>query len=179
METPPNTTDILEAAKGYAKLGLPIIPLKGKVPAVKEWQRFFATAVNLRFWFGSKRCNVGLRTGESGYVVVDTDTPEAEEWVRSHLPETPLVVRSGGGSTHRYFGAPPRKEIRNKAGWKGIPGLDLRGQGGFIVLPPSTHPETGKRYEWVTDFVQPEGLPRFSPRWVYKRTRHRMAQVVA
>lgn len=178
MEQLPDTTDVLEAANYYAKLGLPVIPLKGKVPAVRQWQQFVANAVNLRFWMGSRRCNVGLRTGESGYVVVDTDSEEAERWVREHLPETPLRARSGGGSTHRYYASPPRKEIRNAQGWKRIRGLDVRGQGGYIVLPPSVHPETGARYEWLTGFSLPSGLPRFSPAWIYTRTRRRVQQDV-
>jgi Bifunctional DNA primase/polymerase, N-terminal len=140
------------------------------VPAVKNWQAFDATAVSRRYWFGSRRANVGLRTGDaSGYVVVDTDTAEAEAWVRAHLPETPMAARSGNGSTHRYYGTPPRKDIRNKQTWKGISGLDVRGSGGYVVLPGSTHPLTGKLYEWLTDVRLANDLPAFSPRWVYER----------
>src|SRR5207248_2438410 len=100
-----------------------------------------------------------------------TDTDESEQWVIEHLPETPMRAVSGDGSTHRYYQTPPKKEIRNKQGWKRISGLDLRGTGGFIVLPPSVYPETGRPYEWLTDLSQPEGLPVFSPRWVYERKR--------
>ena len=148
MERLPDSTGTLEVAQAYARRGWPIVPLVGKVPAVRNWQAFAATPLNVRYWFGTRRCNVGLRTGESGYIVVDTDTPAAEEWVRSHLPETPMVALSGNGSTHRYFATPPRKEIRNKQGWNGIQGLDVRGSGGFIVLPGSVHPATGQPYEW-------------------------------
>jgi hypothetical protein len=178
METLRHTTDVWEAAVAYARLGLPIIPLRGKVPAVREWQRFFATEFNLRVWFGARRCNIGLRTGESGYVVIDTDTPEAEAWARARCATTPLVARSGGGSTHRYYRTPPRAEIRNRQGLHRIPGLDVRGQGGFIVLPPSVHPATGRRYEWKASFRPAEGLPRFSPSWVYERVRRRVRAVV-
>ncbi len=177
MDTFRPSSDLLEAAEQYAALGLPIIPLRGKIPAVQGWQRFFADAVNIHLWFGERRCNIGLRTGESGYVVVDTDTDEAEQWVRDHLTTTPLAARSGGGSSHRYYQTPARKEIRNRQGWNGIHGLDVRGQGGFIVLPPSVHPETGNAYEWVTAFSLPSGLPRFSPAWIYRRTRRRVARV--
>src|SRR5437879_959108 len=97
------TTDILAAAQQYAEKGLPIIPVNGKVPAIRDWQKFVADAVNVRLWFGPERsANIGLRTGESGYIVVDTDTEEAEGWVRAHLPESPMRARSGGGSTHRF-----------------------------------------------------------------------------
>src|SRR3954463_16620706 len=97
MGTLPDSAGTREWAEAYAARRWPIIPLVGKVPAVRKWQLFEATPVNVRFWFGSRRCNVGLRTGESGYVVVDTDTAHAEDWVRRQLPETPMRARSGGG----------------------------------------------------------------------------------
>jgi hypothetical protein len=179
MTQQPDTAGIYEAARGYAEKSLPIIPLRGKVPAVKGWQEFVANEINLRLWFGPPRSsNIGLRTGESGYVVIDTDSVEAEAWVRSHCADTPLVARSGAGSTHRYYANPARKEIRNRQGLRRIPGLDVRGHGGFIVLPPSVHPATGKRYEWLTEFRLPSGLPRFSPSWVYERTRRRVRETV-
>src|SRR4051812_8644422 len=129
METLPETTGSLTWAETYARLGWPIIPLVGKVPAVRKWQLFEATPVNVRYWFGPRRCNIGLRTGDSGYVVVDTDTPAAEAWVLGHLPESPMRARSGGGSTHRYYAVPPEQEIRNRQGWNQIQGLDVRGHG--------------------------------------------------
>ncbi len=177
MKELPDITDILEAARAYAERGLPIIPLNGKIPAICDWQKFVANAVNVELWFGSERsANIGLRTGESGYVVVDSDTDLAEIWVTSHLPESTMRARSGAGSTHRFYEAPPRKEIRNRQGWKRVKGLDVRGQGGFIVLAPSRHPETGEPYRWLTDFLEPDQLPRFSPAWVYERTRRRAVQ---
>lgn len=172
------STDIVEAAQQYIKLGLPIIPLRGKTPAISQWQLFTANAVNLRFWFGNKRCNIGLRTGESGYVVVDTDTDAAEEWARTRLSVTPVMARSGSGSIHRYFQTPPRKAIRNRQAWKGIHGLDIRGQGGFIVMPPSIHPDTGKKYEWLAPLSPPDQLPRFSPTWIYIRRQRQLVQEV-
>ena len=136
----------------YARLGWPIIPLRGKVPAIRHWQAFVANEVNLRLWFRSRLCNVGLRTGESGFIVVDTDTEEAEAWARA-LPATPMTVLTGGGSSHRYFAAPPRKEIGNRQGWKQIHGLDVRGCRGLATLPPSIHPETGRRYRVDGGFI--------------------------
>jgi hypothetical protein len=179
MDQLANSIDILDAARMYAKRGLPIIPLHGKIPAIKQWQQFIANEINLRFWMETQHCNVGLRTGESGYIVIDTDTPEAESWVQEHCLDTPMQAITGSGSKHRYFGNPPRKEIRNSQGLNGIHGLDVRGHGGFIVLPPSIHPTTGKRYEWVSGLSQPEGLPRFSPDWVYCRVRRQVHDVVA
>ena len=160
---------ILENARRYAAMEWPILPLKGKIPAVEGWQQFEATPANVDYWFGQVAANIGLRTGESGYIVIDVDTPKAEDWVLKHLPESPMRAMSGSGSKHRYYASPPRKEIRNKQGWRGIAGLDVRGSGGFIVLPPSIHPETGKEYVWLTPILRPEELPRFSASWIYER----------
>jgi hypothetical protein len=171
MERLCESNGTLEWAEAYARMGWPIIPLVGKVPAVCRWPLFEASPVSIRFWFGNRRCNLGLRTGDSGYLVIDTDTPEAEEWVLNHCDETPMRAVSGSGSRHRYYRCPPRKEIRNRQGLFGIHGLDVRGHGGYIVLPPSVHPATGKQYEWMTETWHPSGLPPFSPRWVYERKR--------
>src|SRR5262249_34046905 len=97
----PRSTGILETAIDYWKLGLPIIPLAGKRPAVSDWQHFERTIVSLRFWFGTRRCNIGLVTGD--YVVIDSDTEAAEHWIREKRIESPMMVRSGGGGLHRYF----------------------------------------------------------------------------
>jgi hypothetical protein len=178
MDNSPDSTGLFDAARDYAERGLPIIPLRGKVPAIRRWQEFIATEIALRFWFGTHRCNIGLRTGESGYVVLDTDTPEAERWVTAHCPVTPMQTITGSGTRHHYYGRPPQEEVRNKQALHGIDGLDVRGHGGFIVVPPSIHPETGNPYAWSGEFRHPSGLPEFSPAWVYQETRHRVQSVV-
>jgi hypothetical protein len=65
---------------------------------------------------------------------------------RAELPAT-LTAKSGSGGAHFYFRYPIGEDLRNSAGKLG-PGLDIRGQGGFIVAPPSLH-VCGQRYEWV------------------------------
>ena len=50
-------------------------------------------------------------------------------------------------------------------------GLDVRGHGGYIVLAPSIHPDTGRRYEWTGELLPPDELPRFSPAWMSPATR--------
>jgi Bifunctional DNA primase/polymerase, N-terminal len=168
MEKPPDSTGTLDAARGYWKRGLPIIPLRGKVPAISGWQGFERTAVSLRFWFGTKRCNVGLVTGE--YVVIDSDTTEAEAWIKTRGIDSPMLVRSGGGGLHGYFDG-RGLGVRNRQGLHRIPGLDVRGGGGFIALPPSIHPETGERYEFLTGLLPVESLPRFRPEWCAEQRR--------
>lgn len=174
MESLRTITELLPATMAYAAMKLPIIPLHGKLPAVKGWQTFVADEATTLLWFGKRKRHIGLCTGESGYIVIDTDTEEADQWVNSHCTITAMQSRSGGGSLHRYYQNPVRKQVRNRQAVRGIAGLDVQGHGGFIVLPPSVHPETENRYEWLTDFLPPQQLPRFSPAWIYKRTRKRL-----
>ncbi len=88
-----------DAAFAYGRMGLPIIPLAGKVPALREWQFFAANEVNLCLWWGKRHWDIGLRTGrDSSFTVVDTDTEQAENWVRTHVSETPMTARSAAGA---------------------------------------------------------------------------------
>jgi bifunctional DNA primase/polymerase-like protein len=97
--------------------------------------------------------NIGIRTGqESGLVVLDIDPRHGgDETVRQleaqhePLPQTATVL-SGGGGRHLYFQHPGFRvpTIGGKLG----PGLDVRGDGGCIVAPPSLH-VSGGQYRWA------------------------------
>lgn len=96
--------------------------------------------------------NVGVRTGD-GLVVLDVDPGHGggdslHELERQHgqLPTT-VEVLTGGGGRHLYFAC--GEAIRNSAGKLGQ-GLDIRGDGGYVVCPPSVH-QSGRRYEWSVD----------------------------
>lgn len=113
-------------------------------------------------------CNIGMATGEaSGVWVLDVDAKapvvrEGEpapmtglaalamlEERHGPLPETRTVTTSSGGR-HVYFRIPAGRVIRNRGSMKvgGVKtGLDVRGEGGYVVLPPSVHPN-GTVYEW-------------------------------
>jgi hypothetical protein len=96
-------------------------------------------------------------------VVLDVDVRhggeaslEQLEATYDRLPET-LTAQSGGGGRHLYFQHPgPR--IPNIAQLEGYPGLDVRGDGGYIVAPPSLH-QSGKQYLWVDAAHVLEALP--------------------
>jgi hypothetical protein len=75
------------------------------------------------------------------------DKALAEQEARyGKLPNT-LRVRTGGGGLHFYF-KHPGGSIKNKAGL--LPGVDVRGDGGYVVAPRSLH-KSGRRYEWDGD----------------------------
>ena len=149
-------TTALDAALAYCALGWAVIPVaeRGKRPIVR-WQTFQETAPSedaIRQWFTKwPKANLSVVTGAvSGIVVLDVDPKHdgdkslqmlEEQYQR--LPSTVEAV-SGGGGRHIYF-AHPGFEVRNRAGM--APGLDLRGDGGVVVVPPSIHP-SGKPYCW-------------------------------
>ena len=97
----------------------------------------------------------------SGIIVLDVDDPPTfEAWIKEHnysMPPTPMV-RTSGDKYHAYFKHPGGK-IKNSV--KKIPGADIKADGGYVVAPPSIHPN-GAAYEWnefcgltETDFADP------------------------
>lgn len=99
------------------------------------------------WWRRWPAANVGIATGR-GLVVLDVDprhgglgSLKAIQQEHGPLPET-LTVATGGGGYHFYFTG----QAGNRVGVR--PGLDLRGDRGYVVAPPSLH-MSGRRYEWV------------------------------
>jgi hypothetical protein len=154
------------AAFDYAARGWSVIPIeaRGKRPIV-AWQAFqqrISTPEEIRDWFRRwPHANVAIVTGAvSGLVVLDIDpqhggAPSLAELESMH-DRLPLTVETatGGGGRHLYF-LHPRGVVRNKVGL--APGIDVRGDGGCVVAPPSTHP-SGRRYTWLRGHA-PEELP--------------------
>jgi hypothetical protein len=145
-----------EAALSYLGRGWSVIPVmpKAKRPAVpwKAYQEKPASEKTLHDWYRrSPDYNVAIVTGAlSGIVVLDVDprhggkdSLRALERDHGSLPKTVESI-TGGGGRHVYF-AHPGNEVRNRTNIE--PGIDLRGDGGCIVAPPSIHP-SGKRYRW-------------------------------
>jgi hypothetical protein len=147
---------IEQAALKYLGLGWSVIPVRerAKRPAIawKAYQSKYASEDTLHEWFRrSPNYNVAIVTGAlSGLVVLDvdprhggTESLRALEHEHGSLPRTVESV-TGGGGRHVYF-SHPGGVIRNRTNIR--PGIDLRGDGGCIVAPPSVHP-SGKRYRW-------------------------------
>ena len=136
--------------KYYYDYNWTIIPVKEgeKRPGLSEWKSFQnrrPSIPELRKWFKPKETGVGLITGKkSGVVVVDEDSYK-EKGIKVKL-SSPLVVKTGGGGKHYYFKY--TEGITNAVNKD--KSIDVRGEGGFVVLPPTKHP-SGNFYEWLTD----------------------------
>jgi hypothetical protein len=141
----------LDAALEYAAMGFSVIPVrKNKRPYV-VWQKYQserATEEQIRKWWKQwPGAGVAIVTGAiSGIVAVDCDTEAGRLHVESLIPdscETPIAQTQSGG-WHYYF-KHRGGTVSNSAGV--IPGVDVRGDGGYIVAPP-TRGEKGD-YSWL------------------------------
>ena len=135
-----------------AAQGWRLFPLasRSKKPSIKEWQnRATSDPAQLAVWERENPgCNWGLATGQkSGVVVLDVDGHEGKKsfdaLTDGKIPQTRTVATASGG--HFYY-RPPEGGLRNSAS-KLAPCLDIRGDGGYVVVPPSIHP-TGRAYIW-------------------------------
>jgi hypothetical protein len=89
---------------------------------------------------------LAIRTGAaSGLCVIDID-PRNGGRIDKELMTPTAAVASGGGGWHLYYRHPGRPTV---PALKDRPGVDVKGEGGYVVAPPSVHPATGRRYRWA------------------------------
>ena len=148
-----------EWALHYAEMGLAVFPLvcRDKVPAVVGGCKVATTERTTieRWWDKNPQYNIGIATGNksSGLVVIDLDVDKNKgidgydvlrDWQNKHgkLPETWQSITGRGGYHYFYKDAIVHS---NRVGL--YEGVDIRGEGGYIVAPPSVHPN-GNIYEW-------------------------------
>ncbi len=144
-------TALSDSAISYAQTeGLHVFPLqeRGKVPLTSHGlEDATIDAMTIETWWDRwPNANVAIRTGD--LLVVDEDRPGAlSELAAEHEQTVPVtrIARTGKGR-HYYFTQPATQRIRNTAG-KLAPGIDTRGDGGYVVAPPSVHPDGGV-YTW-------------------------------
>lgn len=122
----------------------------------------------IRYWWGMwPQANIGIATGaKSGLVVLDIDQGHGgresmKALVEKHglFPER-IFQRTGGGGFHVLFNHPGVRIGNIQSSDKLGRGIDVRGDGGYIVAAPSLH-ESGKRYEWGTDYDQLPDMPNW------------------
>jgi hypothetical protein len=174
---------LLTAALHYASLGLPVFPLHhinadgtcscnnprhdrtnnntGKHPLTRTGFKEASTdsARIIRWWTESPFANIGIATGQvAGVFVVDVDLDKGGEVTLAALPTLPptLKVRTGGGGQHLWF-KHPGGLIGNSVCKLGA-GVDVRGDGGYVVAPPSTH-RSGRVYVLEQDVAVAEAPP--------------------
>jgi len=143
---------MLNFALKYLNLGFSVIPLKPKLkePLIPwiEFQKRRATEQEIKSWFQKwPDANIGIITGAiSQVVVVDLDGEEGLAQAPS-LGLTSTIVSVTGNGKHLWFKLATSSTVVGNA-VKLHPGVDIRGEGGYVVAPPSIH-ENGKRYRWL------------------------------
>ena len=169
------TGHLAKAARIYAsRLGWRVHPLRpgDKRPLLSKWQERASAAPEqaAAWWQETSDANIGIATGpDSGIFVLDVDGAGGErslfELERTHgpLPEMYPMQWTGGG-WQAFFAWPEGRNVRNSAGRLGND-LDTRGAGGYVVVPPSVHPN-GAHYRWAEDRNPLDIPPEAAPQWL-------------
>lgn len=180
------STSLAFAARTLAAAGVPVFPcvVEGKRPLTR---RGFLEASSdpgqvAGWWSSTPNANIGIPTGvASGVVDVDVDVRGTHDGRAAfeHATDAGLVdgagllVRTPTGGAHVYFPATPGREQRS---WQAAtPGVDFRGDGGYIIAPPSRRIIDGsvRRYEvadiaahsvGTVDAARLRDFPRPAPR---------------
>jgi hypothetical protein len=145
-------------ALALARRGMAVLPCvaRDKTPLTEHGCKDASKnpEVVARWWDQEPDANIGLATGAVSHCfVLDIDGEEGEsalaklEAEHGQLPSTVESI-TGGGGRHLFFETPDAL-IRNSAGKVGS-GIDVRGEGGYVVVPPSMHP-SGRAYAWSVD----------------------------
>jgi hypothetical protein len=156
-------------ALALARRGLCVFPClrRAKQPATGNGCLAATTDPELikRWWQQEPEFNIAIATGARSHVfALDVDGDDGEAELRRFEGEygaLPVTVESiTGNGRHLYFEW-PNKPVRNSAGKVGA-GLDIRGEGGYVLAPPSVHP-SGRAYCWSVDSV---GAFAHAPAWL-------------
>jgi hypothetical protein len=186
----------LDYALRYAALGWPVFPVygvtngrcdcgdascdhEGKHPIRKLARNGFLNATTnpaliKAWWTNVPNANIGVATGpRSGIVVIDVDVrdnkPGRDNWEllqdqHGRIPDT-VEAETGSGGLHIVFAWPVGHHIGNSTNALGA-GLDVRGDGGYIVVEPSMH-ICGQPYAWEASSDPLDGVtPAPCPDWL-------------
>lgn len=155
---------IMDYAVEYVDSGWSVLPVKPeeKRPYMTNWLQYThtrATKESVENWFSKlSGAGIGIVTGKvSNIVVLDVESYcniPIDELLEKY--PTQMVSKTGSGGYHLFYQYPAGvSKISNRVGL--FEGADLRADGGFIVLPPTRHPN-GNCYEWIK-----RGIPSVFP----------------
>jgi hypothetical protein len=150
--------ETLEYALFYVSYGLSVIPLKPgeKTPLIK-WEKYQEeppSTAEVQKWFDGSNNNIAIICGKvsGNLVVIDFDDAgvyekflhevESDAELKDIIGST-WLVKTGKGF-HIYLRVDTDKPVKTGK----LPKIDIKGEGGYVVAPPSLHP-SGKHYEFV------------------------------
>jgi len=150
------------------------VPLGEKYPSIewKEYQQKRPTQEELAKWFSNDNINIAIVTGSiSGVAVLDVDGEEGERSIREnhlYIPPTPTVKTGRGFHYYFKYGGGIKNTVKLYAG------VDVRGEGGIVVAPPSLH-QLGVKYKWVIPLEEIE-LAEL-PDWLLKQLQEKESTI--
>ncbi|MCL2402776.1 MAG: phage/plasmid primase, P4 family [Coriobacteriia bacterium] len=152
---------MLVTALQYAAQGLAVFPLEpnSKAPLGRLAPNGFKNATKdpeliKSWWQQEPNAGIGIACGavSGGLFVVDIDVRDNDgkealkTWLEASsatLPET-ATVTTGSGGVHYYYRSNEPTKCKNGI----MASVDIKGEGGYIVAPPSIHP-SGNPYQWM------------------------------
>ena len=157
--------DINDAYVKQAKINLMTDWCKRPIGKWKEYQSRIPTINEVNEWFTNyPDANIGILTGKvSNVFVLDVDGSAGEEHIKKMGGVPKTVETTTGRGRHLYFALPGNIEVRNGANPELK--LDIRGNGGYVVAPPSKHC-SGRNYAWVEGRSIHDIKPTVAPQWV-------------
>lgn len=168
---------LLDFALAYARAGFAVFPCRprGKEPITKHGFKDAACdeAQIRKWWMDLPNANVGIAAGaRSGLIVVDIDSLAGAKLVAelaAQFGTLPPTHHYTTGKGHQFFFKLPFDCGTVPSSAEG--GLDIRADGGYVVAPPSIHPN-GKTYQW--DARSPNEMA-LAPVWLLDFARDRDA----
>ena len=169
---------MLEHALKYASLNLKVFPIREglKTPAIAKGFQAASSDVKKvnEWWGGNAKLNIAIRTGaESGIFSLDVDTKNGKngfEWLNAQgdLPATVVFKTPSGGK--QYIFRMPDFFVGSNSG-KLAEGVDIRGEGGYFVAPPSWLKETETyKFSGVYEYMTEQGFGEIeiatAPNWL-------------
>jgi hypothetical protein len=169
---------MVEAAIDYTLRGWSVIPINPSTrrPNIQGWTDMPIPSRGqiYKWWRQYPSAGIGIVTGKvSGIFAVDIDYKNGKDGFKalesglenepSLDPVSDLIASTPTGGSHVYFALKDDMDVRNAVGI--MDGVDIRGEGGFVIAPPTWRYVDGQRktYSWLSD---PKVQPSDPPEWV-------------
>ena len=155
----PTSTMLAHALRYATNCGWPVLPVRGKDPATDHGHKDATTdpeTIGALFAAAHGVTGVGARMGGALRLVAPeidvktgatVDTFYKVAGVRMGEYKTPTMRTGGGG--WRMICYVPDDAAADYGDFHVAKGIEIKGDGGQVVLPPSVHPDTKARYAWV------------------------------